>query len=66
MSQQTLQTPSYHMTSVSVDWVAHMIYLTDHTNKAIYVCDYQCERGRTVVSSGLQQPTHLAVDPVAG
>lgn len=54
------------MNGLAVDWVSEHIYLTDSTNKAIYVYNYEAQRGKTVVKGDMGEPFAVAVDPIAG
>ncbi|XP_012944048.1 low-density lipoprotein receptor-related protein 1 [Aplysia californica] len=63
---EALKTPGFEVRSVAVDWVANMLYLTDATNKGIYACNYNCQRGKTVVEGNIDEPHSVVVDPMAG
>ena len=60
-----MKTPSYEVRGVAVDWVSNLLYLTDATNKAIHVCNYNCQDGKTVAQH-VDQPHKIVVDPMAG
>ncbi|EDO28670.1 predicted protein, partial [Nematostella vectensis] len=51
---------------IAIDWVAKNIYFIDSTAHAIMVATADGRYRRTVVSSGLEQPAGIAVDPISG
>ncbi|KAH9498801.1 Exosome complex protein [Bulinus truncatus] len=56
----------FEMGGLAVDWVSNYIYLTDLSNRQIYVYNYNGDRGKIVAKGNLRKPLAIAVDPIAG
>ncbi|XP_059139258.1 prolow-density lipoprotein receptor-related protein 1-like [Physella acuta] len=56
----------FEMGGLAVDWIGEHIYLTDVSNRAIYVYKYQALQSKLVVKGNMASPYAIAVDPIAG
>ena len=52
-----------HCWGLAVEWNSLQLYWTDATNGAISVSDFEGENKRTVISSDLDKPDGIALDP---
>ena len=55
-----------HCYGLAVDWNSLQLYWTDYTNDTIWVSDFEGRNKRIVISSDLNPPTGIAVDPHEG
>ncbi|XP_072047221.1 low-density lipoprotein receptor-related protein 5-like [Amphiura filiformis] len=51
---------------IAVDWLAKNLYYTDSTYDWIFMTDYQHDKYKVLVDTGLDKPHGLAVHPLAG
>ena len=51
---------------LAVDWNSLQLYGTDLTNDTIWVSDFEGRNRRMVISSDLDRPTGIALDPHEG
>lgn len=56
----------FEMGGLALDWVAKYIYLTDISNRQIYVFNYNGTRSKILAKGNMRHPLAIAVDPKAG
>lgn len=53
-------------TGIAIDWVGKKIYWSDSGSNSILVAETNGKNKRTLISSGLDKPSSIVVDPAEG